>query len=252
MVFQHGLGADRFQVAEFFPAMTGVRRLTLECRGHGRSEAGSRRPFSIALFADDVIAACDALGIDRFVVGGMSMGAAIALDIAARHRDRVTALVIARPAWVDRPGPANMAPFAEVAACLRAAPPEEARARFETGQTARELAISAPDNLASLLGFFARADAALTADLLGDIAADGPGVSRETIAALDLPALVLGNAVDAVHPLGLARDLAALLPRARFTEITSKARDRERHFGEFRAAVAAFLTEVIPGARAAP
>ena len=43
------------------------------------------------------------------------MGAAIALNVAARLPDRVTALVLARPAWAFEQAPENMRPLSEVA-----------------------------------------------------------------------------------------------------------------------------------------
>jgi pimeloyl-ACP methyl ester carboxylesterase len=127
VLFQHGLGGDAAQVAENFPDGPRHRRLTLECRAQGASEAGSRRPFSIAMFADDLLAACDERGVGRFVLGGISMGAAIALRIATLRPQCVCALVLARPAWLFDAAPANMRPFLEVAACLRRSPPERRR-----------------------------------------------------------------------------------------------------------------------------
>ena len=52
---------------------------------------------------------------------------------------------------------------------------------FEASETARLLAEIAPDNLASLRGFFSREPQAITAALLQAIAADGPGVSEEDL-----------------------------------------------------------------------
>ena len=47
VLWQHGLGADRNQPAEVFPATSGIRRITLECRGHGNSELGERNTISL-------------------------------------------------------------------------------------------------------------------------------------------------------------------------------------------------------------
>ncbi len=246
VLFQHGLGGDAAQVADNVAEMAGLRRITIECRGHGGSTAGDVRPFTIGLFADDVLAAADALGLDRFALGGISMGAAIALSIGARHPDRVAALVLARPAWLFAPAPDNMRPYAEVAAALRALPPDAARARFAASDCAAMLSRDAPDNLASLLGFFGRPDPPLTAELLADIAADGPGVTEAEARALDVPTLVIGHGVDHAHPVAFARALAATLPRARLVEIAPKATDRARHRDEFRAAVADFLAATLP------
>ena len=241
LVFQHGLGGSDAQVAENVEASPRLRRLTLDCRAQGGSTPGPRRPFSIALFADDVLAACDARGIGRFVAGGISMGAAIALRLAVRHPDRVTALILARPAWTFAAAPPNMAPYAEVATLLRRHAPAEAKAQFAAGTTGRLLAREAPDNLASLLGFFDRPDPALTADLLADIAADGPGVTQAEVEGLNMPTLVIGHGVDLAHPLAMAEALAGAIPDAQLVVIPPKATERAAHVAAFRAAVATFL-----------
>ena len=75
LVFQHGLGGDEAQVAEVVPQQ-GLRRLTLECRGHGQSGAGPVEKFSIPQFAQDVLDFADQRGIESFTVGGISMGSA--------------------------------------------------------------------------------------------------------------------------------------------------------------------------------
>jgi pimeloyl-ACP methyl ester carboxylesterase len=240
VVFQHGLGADQAQCAEAFPACAGLRRITLDCPQDGR------RPFTIAGFAADVLAACDGLGVHRFVAGGISMGAAIALHLAARAPDRVLGLALVRPAWLWDPAPPNMRPYAEVAAALRAHGARAGREVFARGATAARLAEVAPDNLASLLGFFDRADAVALADLLADIAGDGPGVTKSQAAALRVPTLVVGQARDDVHPLALARALAEAIPGATFAEVIPKGIDKARHLAELRDRLGAFLLGIRP------
>ena len=64
-----------------------------DARGHGESG----RPvdgYAPADFVADAIAVLDALGIDRAVVVGHSMGGLHSIDLAARHPERVRALVI--------------------------------------------------------------------------------------------------------------------------------------------------------------
>jgi pimeloyl-ACP methyl ester carboxylesterase len=241
VVFQHGLGGDEAQVAQTFPTGTDCRRITVECRGHGASDLGSRRPFSFDMFANDVLAAADHAGLDRFVAGGVSMGAALALRLACRHPDRVAGLILMRPAWTFCIAPANMGPIVEVASLIIGHTPDKARSIFARSETAARLSAGAPDNLASLLGFFDRPHAALFAEVLGAIAADGPGVSEREAAVLAIPALVVGNALDAVHPLSAAHALAAAIPGAAFAEVAPKSFDKGRHFAEAHAQIAAFL-----------
>jgi len=239
VVFQHGLGGGEAQVAQTFPA--GFRRVTLECRGHGGSGLGERRPFSLQMFAEDVLAAADQVGLDRFVAGGVSMGAAIAMRLACRHPDRITGLVLVRPAWTFGTAPDNMQPIAEVARLILDHGPDRARTIFAQSETALRLYREAPDNLTSLLGYFDRPDAHTFAQVLANIAADGPGVSEQGATALRVPTLVIGNAVDAVHPLSAAYTLAATIPDAIFAEITPKARDSAKHFSELHTQIANFL-----------
>ena len=239
VVFQHGLGADKAQVAAHFPE-EGFRRLTLECRAQGKSEPGDPSAFAIQTFADDVLAFADARGVERFAIGGISMGAAIALNIAVNHPDRVTALILARPAWAFEKAPENMRPLAEVASYL----PQGNKEAFEKSDLGRRLAIEAPDNLASMLGFFGRADLATTAKLLSAIAADGPGVtagsgrrhqgsnSRHRQRPRHRASNGFGEIARQRH-----------IPGAQFIEIAPKSLDKSVHAQEFKAVVNKFLTQ---------
>ncbi|SDG02230.1 Pimeloyl-ACP methyl ester carboxylesterase [Celeribacter baekdonensis] len=235
LIFQHGLCGDRTQAAQVVP--DGVRRLTLECRGHGLSEAGPLERLSLAQFTDDLANVILRKGI-RPVVGGISMGAAISLRLAVRRPDLMHALVLARPAWGTEAAPANMAPNAEVGEMLARG---ESVGEFDETNTARMLASSAPDNLASLRGFFSREPRRVTSALLRQISMDGPGVNESDLSALNLPVLVIGHERDHVHPLGLAEDLVRAIPGARLARITPKADHPEVYRNDFRAALAAFL-----------
>ncbi|HEX4286125.1 MAG TPA: alpha/beta hydrolase, partial [Terracidiphilus sp.] len=134
-IWQHGLGADRQQSAEVFPRDVGVRYITLECRGHGKSEMGDPARLSIAQFATDLTALLDHLTIDAAVVGGISLGAAISMRLAASVPRRIKGLILARPAWVDEAAPATMHPYLVVAEMLKEYGPEEGLRRFANSET---------------------------------------------------------------------------------------------------------------------
>ncbi|MFE6780225.1 alpha/beta fold hydrolase [Streptomyces sp. NPDC057702] len=76
--------------ADFHPARS---TLTLDYRGTGESDKPDT-PHSTELFAQDVIAVLDELGIDRADVYGTSMGGRVAQQLAAHHPHRVGALVL--------------------------------------------------------------------------------------------------------------------------------------------------------------
>ena len=163
---------------------------------------------------------------------------------AGLRPDLVRALVLVRPAWAVEDAPANMAPNAEVGMLLDMLPLDQARAFFDAGETARRLAAEAPDNLASLKGFFRRQPLAETARLLTVISADGPGITAADLRVLRIPALVCGCAEDAIHPMAHAQALAALIPAARLVELPAKARDKAAHLAAFADAMTVFLKEI--------
>lgn len=239
VLLQHGLGGDAAQTAEAWPDLPGWRRLTLECRNHGASPPG---PASIALFADDIAALAETLN-PPLPLGGISMGATIALRLAVTRPDLARALILIRPAWVTEPAPPNMAPLGELAALLRAHPPDDARAAFLASPTADRLGREAPDNLASLLGLFDCPRPCL-ADLLAAIAQDGPGVTESQVAALRLPTLVCGTPEDLIHPLASAERLASLIPGTRLVTLPPKGRDHIAHFAALHAALTSFLKDL--------
>jgi pimeloyl-ACP methyl ester carboxylesterase len=238
VVFQHGLCGDIAQVAEAFTDDAGLRLIGLECRGHGASEAGVE--FSIAAFAGDVAALIKRIG-GPVVLAGISMGAAIASRVAVQRPGLVRGLVLARPAWVAEAAPANMRPNAEIGALLSRLPAAEARAEFIDGETHATLARQAPDNLASLLGFFGREPVSVTARLLSQISADGPGIKDADLRALPMPSLVLATGQDFIHPFANAERLARLIPNARLVEMTPKGVSKPGYISDFRSALAAFL-----------
>lgn len=240
VVFQHGLGGDMRQTLEAFPSDDRYRLITLECRGHGASEAGQ---FSIAAFADDLAALIEAEQLGPILLGGISMGAAIATRLAVKRAELVRGLMLVRPAWVADNAPATMQPNAEVGALLAEFPADKARALFCASDTYQTLAEVAPDNLASLLGFFAREPVKTTAALLQAIAADGPGMTEADLRALDVPVLVIGTERDFIHPCSMAEQLAGLIPHARLERATPKAVDKQAYLADLHRALGAFLED---------
>jgi pimeloyl-ACP methyl ester carboxylesterase len=72
----------------------------------------SRPPeeLSITTFTNDLTSWIGPHESSPVVLGGTSMGAAIALRLAVLHPELIRALVLARPAWIDENAPPNMQP----------------------------------------------------------------------------------------------------------------------------------------------
>jgi len=244
-LFLHGLCGDALQPLEVFPADAGWRCHALESRGHGGSEIGAMEELSIRRFTEDAAAYLEALDRGPAVIGGISMGAAIALHLTANRPELVAGLVLGRPAWVDQPSPPNLEPHRQIARDLDQHGPEAARRMFEDSEMARIIAEAAPDNMNSYHGFFDRRPTDQTQTLLAAIAGDGPGAGLDAMSRIDVPALVIGTGRDLAHPLDMAKALAAQMPKAKLVEITPKSDNRKAYVREFRDAVSEFLREVL-------
>jgi len=70
------------------------RIITPDLRGFGGSVLGSDEP-SVDTMADDVEQLLRTLGIQRAVIGGLSLGGYVAMALCRRHPERVLALVLA-------------------------------------------------------------------------------------------------------------------------------------------------------------
>ena len=249
-VFQHGLGGDVSQPAGVFAPPPGIRLISLDCRGHGETyPLGGMEKLSFSYFADDVAALMDHLGIGRAVVGGISMGAGVALNLARRYPGRVVGLVLSRPAWLDAPMPANLAAYPVISRLLHEHGAARGRELFEATGEHAELERAVPGSGRSLASSqFGRPRAAEFAMVLTSMAGDAPVEDRAGWREIRVPALVLASRRDPTHPYRYAEILAGELPSARLAELTPKTQDEARHAADVQAAVAGFLDRVSPSA----
>ncbi|MFF1611345.1 alpha/beta fold hydrolase [Amycolatopsis sp. NPDC058278] len=75
-------------------AGSGYRVVTPDLRGYGESRTPGTKT-GLDVFAGDLVELADHLELDRFVLGGLSMGGQIVMQLVADHPERVTALVLA-------------------------------------------------------------------------------------------------------------------------------------------------------------
>lgn len=100
IVLLHGWGASAYNFRAVLPALgsAGFRAVAPDMRGHGWSDTQvPPGAWSAKAMAGWVEALLDALGIDRCVLVGQSIGGAVAMDAASHLRRRVPALVLLAP-----------------------------------------------------------------------------------------------------------------------------------------------------------
>jgi pimeloyl-ACP methyl ester carboxylesterase len=118
MVLLHGLGDDACDWRTVLAALADRHRVyALDLRGHGRSSHPGR--YSFELMRDDVLGFLDAVGVERCVLIGHSMGGTVAILLAQDAPHRLTHLILEdsaapRPGALERPPlapPATPTPF---------------------------------------------------------------------------------------------------------------------------------------------
>jgi pimeloyl-ACP methyl ester carboxylesterase len=155
-----------------------------------------------------VVALADTLGLERYAIGGVSMGAAAALHAATDAPSRVAGLVLALPPTAYETRALQAEEYLTGAALVEqkgadaytewvnAQPVPEILSQFADAYRVRP---SVPDRL-------------LPAALRGAGASDLP--SPERVRSIAAPVLLLAWDTDPGHPLSTAEHLAELLPKA--------------------------------------
>jgi 2-succinyl-6-hydroxy-2,4-cyclohexadiene-1-carboxylate synthase len=218
LVLLHGFTGSTKSWGPHLPALTQEWRLiAVDVIGHGRSDAPvDWQRYRMEHCVEDLLALLDALGIDRFDLLGYSMGARVALHLAAAAEERIGALIL-------ESGTPGLADAAERQARIAA---DEALA----GGIDREGLVTFIDRWEQVPLFASQAN--LPAEVRAHLRAQrlesdpvglahslrGMGTGRQEplwdrLPSLQVPALLLAGTLDTKF-CGLAEQMAALLPLA--------------------------------------
>lgn len=217
-VLVHGLLLDSLvnqALAQKF-AQLGYRVVLLDLLGHGNSDKPTDpQEYRIEFFCDQVLACMDHLGISRALVGGVSLGAITALQVAARSPDRCQGLFLEMPVmeWSTTFAAVLLVPVltaADYGAWLYR----------PVSRLLRRLPRPPIAWMASAMNAASNDPAVTTAVLHGLLV--GPVVPPVTERKkMSMPALIIGHASDRLHSLRDAIALARELPEARLLKAKS-------------------------------
>lgn len=188
------------------------RVVAIDHRGHGRGIRSERR-FRLADCADDVVAAADVLGIDRFIPVGYSMGGPIAQLIWHRHHPRVEAMVLCATSRNFRGTPRERVQFAGLGLALAASWSGD-RARGPVKALLSALVNPSVDNEPLrrwMTAEMARSDIRVVLEAAEAI---GRYSSHDWISHIDVPVSVVVPSQDRLVPVRRQLKLARQIPTA--------------------------------------
>ncbi len=241
VVYQHGLGGDLMVPWGLYSPHRGIRLISFDARYHGETRpANDPDSLSFATLADDLLALLDRLKVEKAVVGGISMGAGLALNFAIRYPERTLGLILTRPAWLDEPFPENVRMFSVMADHVRRLGPVEGHAEFRQSPTYAQVLHESTDSASALDGMFLQPRVEETVDKYDRIPHDCPSRDRSDWKRIAVPTLVLANHQDPIHPWVMGEVLAVSIPGAELRELTPKCvdiakhgEDMQRHMNDF-------------------
>ncbi len=221
IILVHGFAASLYAWRPWVERLKGDYRLiSLDLPGHGLTMTPKGYRASVDRNADIVDKLATRLGVSRFVLGGNSMGGAVALNYAMTHPERLDGLVLVDAAgWPGKTGASGPPPFVFL---LIANPLGRALAK-----------VIDPHDLARGGLKAAYLDPALVTDELVNRYADlalAPGhrdvlltmnsrpVKRVTpadFARITIPTLVMAGEHDKVIPVAQSKAIAAAIPGAK-------------------------------------
>jgi pimeloyl-ACP methyl ester carboxylesterase len=226
-------------------AARGHRVVLLDLLGHGRSDKPRHAAeYRIDTYAEQVDGLLEHLGAREAVVGGVSLGANVALHLAARRPERLRGLLIEMPV-LERAVPAAALTFVPALLAVHYAMPLVRAVSWVASRLRRTGSPLVDSALAPL----ASPPEVTTAVLHGILV--GPTVPTvDERRRIDVPALVLGHRADLIHPFSDADALARQIPRARLVEADSVIELRWRP-ERLLVEIDRFLTEVWSSGRGA-
>jgi 3-oxoadipate enol-lactonase len=233
-------------VADLEPFATRIRALFPDMRGHGLSERFERvEDYTYAKKAEDVLVWLDALGVERAIFGGASMGAALSLWLAVHAPQRVRAVVsISGPPYA--PLPDDVAWWKRHRPLVEAGRFEEyydANVRLRVGDEALARLKARPDRYVEVLGTLRLHSVASLLALLDETYSRTEWLGD--CARIRCPVLVIAGSEDQFPTVAMSRRVAETIPGARLHVVAGGAHFPNRsHRAEVQAVIDAFLAAI--------
>ncbi len=239
--FQHGLSANAAQSKGTIGNLTDLQLVVAEAPGHGKSPLASDQTASFDFFSEGWLQLMDQLDIQKSIFGGISMGSGIAINLALRAPERIRALILIRPAWLDAGKPESLTILADAAPYLKQA---NGQANFQARPDFQAIQQAVPKAADSILGIFGQHQRPELDQVLIDMVADQPFASMQDLEKIDCPCLIIGNDSDPLHPVFMAEAIHKKIPNSQYELVHSKYLDQNQHQQEVSNLVKKFIQQL--------
>jgi pimeloyl-ACP methyl ester carboxylesterase len=224
-VFLHGMGGSIMQIESSYDPIPGVKLISLNQQGHGNSEVDWTH-YDFDHLTDDALALLDWLNISEAYLAGISMGAAVGLNLAARYPERVQKLLLIRNAWTDRPMSRNVqTAYRDLGLSLELGS-IEAFYKTEGWQIVKDTTPYTRNAFTCAFGDPACLRCWQKYLILPKLT---PVASPDVLKAVTMPVSILANRNDLCHPFEYGAYLQERLPDSVLLEIPDKDTDPDGH-----------------------
>ncbi|MBI4260677.1 MAG: alpha/beta hydrolase [Actinobacteria bacterium] len=209
-VLAHGITNSCRELALFTPLLRGAK-VRFCFRGHGHSSLAPVGSYGFAHLAGDLDAVARAHGATRAV--GTSMGAGALCRLLAGDPGRFERIVLLLPAGLDGRfrAPERFLRIADLLESMEREEAVEAILADPERQAAYDRAPWLRDVDRSL---WSEINPAGVSAAIREVMSDRPMEDREALRAVEAPVLIIAREGDSIHPAGVAREMAELLPNA--------------------------------------
>lgn len=230
VLFQHGLAANLEQIKKLFGQEHDFRLLAMDAPGHGKSLLQSNQLPSFDHYADLLVEYLESKGIRKCIVGGLSMGAGIAFNVALRYPSYVKALILLRPAWLDKAAVDNLGILIEALPYMKN---ENGYEDFAALPYMKNLESSLPLAANSILGVFSDTQQSQMPLVIEAMVKDAPIKSISDLKKISCPCLIMGSENDPLHPYNIAEVLHTHIGHSNLYQIESNYVDSKQYKIDF-------------------
>lgn len=240
LIFQHGLTANINQIIGLLGGLEGVALSGIDCPGHGLSQLNNFTP-SFNNYADQVVDYMNYLDLENAIIGGLSMGSGIALNICLRYPERVKALILHRPAWLDSIDPQNLMVLKEASPYIGKLDGSET---FSSKDSYLKIKAELPSAAKSVMGIFADTQQADLPIVIDGMVGDKPFENIKKLREVNVPCLILANDDDPLHPFEMAEIINNNIKGSTLKKLTSRYIDGDLHRGQVRDNILNFIQQL--------